>query len=69
MLFHWAQQNKSNPDCIDRLISAMKESGRQDIADEIEAIISLGRQKYRESIQRVGLDQESSAEDSAIAMG
>ncbi|XP_060118869.1 p53-induced death domain-containing protein 1 [Heteronotia binoei] len=68
MLFSWAQQNKRTPDCIDRLISSMKESGRQDIADEIEDIISLGRQKYRESIQRVGLDQESSAEDSAIAM-
>nr|XP_056707555.1 p53-induced death domain-containing protein 1 [Euleptes europaea] len=68
MLFSWAQQNRRTPDCIDRLIGAMKESGRQDIADEIEAIISLGRQKYRDSIQRVGLDQESSNEDSAIAM-
>ncbi|XP_054827919.1 p53-induced death domain-containing protein 1 [Eublepharis macularius] len=68
MLFSWAQQNKKTSDCIDRLISAMKESGRQDIADEVEAIIALGRQKYRESIRRVGLNQESSTEDSAIAM-
>uniref|UniRef100_A0ACB8G465 Uncharacterized protein n=1 Tax=Sphaerodactylus townsendi TaxID=933632 RepID=A0ACB8G465_9SAUR len=68
MLFSWAQQNKRTPDCVDRLISAMKENGRQDIADEIEAIISLGRQKYRESIQRVGLGQASSTEDSATAM-
>ncbi|XP_053141549.1 p53-induced death domain-containing protein 1 [Hemicordylus capensis] len=68
MLFSWAQQNEKNPGCIDKLIDAMKESDRQDIADEIEAIIALGRQKYRESIRRVGLDQESSAEDSAIAM-
>ncbi|XP_077177510.1 p53-induced death domain-containing protein 1 [Paroedura picta] len=57
MLFSWAQQNIRTPNCIDRLISAMKESGRQDIADEIEVIISLGKQKYRESIQRVGLEQ------------
>lgn len=68
MLFSWAQQNEKDPTCIDKLINAMKESGRQDIADEIEAIIDLGRQKYRESIRRVGLDQESSTEDSAIAM-
>lgn len=68
MLFSWAQQNEKHPDCVDKLISAMKESGRQDIADEITAIIALGRQKYRESIRRVGLDQESSTKDSAIAM-
>uniref|UniRef100_A0A8C0I8D2 Netrin receptor UNC5 n=1 Tax=Bubo bubo TaxID=30461 RepID=A0A8C0I8D2_BUBBB len=69
MLFSWAQQNSEDPDCVSKLITAMKESGRQDIADEVETIIELGRQKYRESIRRVGLEQESSAEDSAIAMG
>ncbi|XP_062432604.1 p53-induced death domain-containing protein 1 isoform X1 [Rhea pennata] len=68
MLFSWAQKNSEDPDCVDKLITAMKESGRQDIADEIETIIELGRQKYRESIRRVGLEQESSTEDSAIAM-
>ncbi|XP_060625234.2 p53-induced death domain-containing protein 1 [Anolis sagrei] len=68
MLFSWAQQNEKKPDCVDQLIHAMKESDRQDIADEIMAIIALGKQKYRESIRRVGLDQESSTEDSAIAM-
>lgn len=68
MLFSWAQQNSGDPDCVSKLITAMKESGRRDIADEVEAIIELGRQKYRESIRRVGLEQESSTEDSAIAM-
>ncbi|XP_068873138.1 p53-induced death domain-containing protein 1 isoform X1 [Aphelocoma coerulescens] len=68
MLFSWAQQNSEDPDCVSKLITAMKESGRQDIADEVEAIIELGRQKYSESIRRVGLEQESSTEDSAIAM-
>ncbi|XP_023784663.1 p53-induced death domain-containing protein 1 [Cyanistes caeruleus] len=68
MLFSWAQQNSEDPDCVSKLITAMKESGRQDIADEIEAIIELGRKKYSESIRRVGLEQESSTEDSAIAM-
>ncbi|NXX83377.1 PIDD1 protein, partial [Urocolius indicus] len=68
MLFSWAQQNMEDPDCVSKLITAMKESGRQDIADDIEAIIDLGRQKYRASIRRVGLEQESSTEDSAVAM-
>uniref|UniRef100_A0A8C3IIQ3 P53-induced death domain protein 1 n=1 Tax=Chrysemys picta bellii TaxID=8478 RepID=A0A8C3IIQ3_CHRPI len=68
MLFSWAQQNSEDQNCVEKLITAMKESGRQDIADEIETVIELGRQKYRASIRRVGLDQESSAEDSAIAM-
>ncbi|NXW18164.1 PIDD1 protein, partial [Circaetus pectoralis] len=68
MLFSWAQQNLEDPDCVNKLITAMKESGRQDIADEVETIIELGRQKYRESIRRMGLEQESSTEDSAIAM-
>ncbi|NXE83900.1 PIDD1 protein, partial [Cochlearius cochlearius] len=68
MLFSWAQQNSEDPDCVSKLITAMKDSGRQDIADEVETIIELGRQKYRESIRRVGLEQESSTEDSAIAM-
>ncbi|NXT23211.1 PIDD1 protein, partial [Syrrhaptes paradoxus] len=68
MLFSWAQQNSEDPDCVSKLVRAMKESGRQDIADEVETIIELGRRKYRESIRRVGLEQESSTEDSAIAM-
>ncbi|XP_067396640.1 LOW QUALITY PROTEIN: p53-induced death domain-containing protein 1 [Emydura macquarii macquarii] len=68
MLFSWAQQNSEEQNCVEKLITAMKESGRQDIADEIETIIELGRQKYRASIRRVGLDQENSAEDSVIAM-
>ncbi|NXD84055.1 PIDD1 protein, partial [Halcyon senegalensis] len=68
MLFSWAQQNSEDPDCVSKLITAMKESGRRDIAEEVETIIELGRQKYRESIRRVGLEQESSTEDSAIAM-
>jgi len=68
MLFSWAQQNSEDPDCVSKLIAAMKESGREDIADEVETIIELGRQKYRESIRRVGLEQESSTEDSAVAM-
>ncbi|XP_069480125.1 p53-induced death domain-containing protein 1 [Ambystoma mexicanum] len=68
MLFVWAKQNTATQDCVKKLIEAMGQSGRQDIADEIESIIELGKKKYSESIRRVGLDQESSNEDSAIAM-
>ncbi|NXG52929.1 PIDD1 protein, partial [Psilopogon haemacephalus] len=67
MLFSWAQQNLEDPTCVGRLVTALKESGRQDIAEEVEAILELGRHKYRESIRRVGLQQGSSTEDSAIA--
>ncbi|XP_043915704.1 p53-induced death domain-containing protein 1 [Protopterus annectens] len=68
MLFSWARKNMDAPDSVKRLIEAMQDSGRQDIADEIESIIDLGKQKYQDSIRRVGLDQGSSTEDSAIVV-
>ncbi|XP_072375009.1 p53-induced death domain-containing protein 1 [Scyliorhinus torazame] len=68
MLFTWAQCNMSVPGCINQLIQAMKECDREDIAEEVHCIIELGRKKYHDSIRRVGLSQESSNEDSAIAM-
>ncbi|NXI47085.1 PIDD1 protein, partial [Galbula dea] len=68
MLFSWAQQNSEDPECVNKLVGAMKESGRQDIAEEVEATLELGRQKYRESLRRLGLEQDSSTQDSAIAM-
>ncbi|XP_072277800.1 p53-induced death domain-containing protein 1 [Pyxicephalus adspersus] len=68
MLFTWAQRNSTEPDCIEKLVQAMRDSKRNDIADEIEDVIALGKEKYRQSIQRVGLDQGNSSEDSAIAM-
>ncbi|XP_068022730.1 p53-induced death domain-containing protein 1 isoform X2 [Melanerpes formicivorus] len=67
MLFCWAQQNWEDPECVSRLVGALREGGRQDIAQEVEAALELGRHKYRESLRRVGLQQESSTEDSAIA--
>ncbi|XP_018113028.1 p53-induced death domain-containing protein 1 isoform X2 [Xenopus laevis] len=68
MLFSWARKIYDQQDCVQRLIEAMQESGRQDIAEEIEAVIKLGKQKYEQSILRLGLDQGNSSEDSAIAM-
>ncbi|XP_063800845.1 p53-induced death domain-containing protein 1 [Pseudophryne corroboree] len=68
MLFSWARKNSTQPDCVQKLVEAMRNSKRNDIADEIEDVITLGKEKYTQSIRRVGLDQGNSSEDSAIAM-
>ncbi|XP_040266380.1 p53-induced death domain-containing protein 1 isoform X2 [Bufo bufo] len=68
MIFLWAQKNSEQPDCVQKLVQAMRTSKRNDIADEIEDVIALGREKYTRSIRRVGLDRGNSSEDSAIAM-
>lgn len=39
----------------------MIESGRRDLADEIEDTVSIGRRKYSESLKRVGLEEERSS--------
>ncbi|XP_030283053.1 p53-induced death domain-containing protein 1 [Sparus aurata] len=62
MLFHWARgQRNAGPGAATRLVAAMIESGRRDVADEIEDIVSIGRRKYSESLRRVGLEAESSS--------
>ncbi|XP_024137271.1 p53-induced death domain-containing protein 1 [Oryzias melastigma] len=61
MLFHWAHQQKSaGPGAVSRLTAAMIESGRRDLAEEIEDIVNIGRRKYSESLRRVGLEAEGS---------
>ncbi|KAM4733971.1 LOW QUALITY PROTEIN: p53-induced death domain-containing protein 1 [Anableps anableps] len=62
MLFHWARgQRNAGPGSVSRLVAAMIESGRRDLAEEIEDIVNLGRRKYTESLKRVGLEAESSS--------
>lgn len=39
----------------------MIESGRRDLADEIEDTVRIGRRKYSESLKRVGLEEETSS--------
>ncbi|KAG5839856.1 hypothetical protein ANANG_G00209530 [Anguilla anguilla] len=57
MLFHWARRRGgAGPGAVPELVKAMENSGRQDLAEEIEDIVILGRTKYRESLRRVGLD-------------
>ncbi|KAJ8332373.1 hypothetical protein SKAU_G00425460 [Synaphobranchus kaupii] len=60
MLFHWARQGGgAGPGAVPKLVEAMVESGRRDLADEIEDIVNLGKRKYRESLRRVGLEAVS----------
>ena len=62
MLFHWARgQRSAGPGAVSRLVDAMMESGRRDLAEEIEDIVNIGRRKYSESLRRVGLEVESSS--------
>uniref|UniRef100_A0A3Q3VLI3 Uncharacterized protein n=1 Tax=Mola mola TaxID=94237 RepID=A0A3Q3VLI3_MOLML len=62
MLFQWARgQKNAGPGAVSRLVAAMMESGRRDLADEIEDTVSIGRRKYSESLKRVGLEGESSS--------
>lgn len=66
MLFHWARgQRNAGPGAASRLVAAMIESGRRDLAEEIEDIVSLGKRKYSESLRRVGLETESSSHSEA----
>ncbi|CAJ1056562.1 p53-induced death domain-containing protein 1 [Xyrichtys novacula] len=62
MLFLWARgQRTAGPGSVSRLVEAMIESGRRDLADEIEDIVNIGKRKYSESLRRVGLEAESSS--------
>ncbi|XP_073725040.1 p53-induced death domain-containing protein 1-like [Misgurnus anguillicaudatus] len=57
MLFHWARgQQGAGPGAVQRLMKALAESGRQDLADEVDDIVTLGKRKYEESLRRVGLE-------------
>ncbi|XP_031712483.1 p53-induced death domain-containing protein 1 [Anarrhichthys ocellatus] len=58
MLFLWARgQRSAGPGAVSRLVTAMMESGRRDLAEEIEDIVCIGRRKYSESLRRVGLEE------------
>lgn len=61
MLFSWARRQKSaGSEAVSLLKTAMTKGGRTDLAEEIEAIVNLGRMKYRESLKRVDLEGEAS---------
>ncbi|XP_035499642.2 p53-induced death domain-containing protein 1 [Scophthalmus maximus] len=59
MLFLWARS--AGPGAVSKLVAAMMESGRRDLAEEIEDIVSIGRRKYSLSLRRLGLEAEGSS--------
>ncbi|XP_033824335.1 p53-induced death domain-containing protein 1 [Periophthalmus magnuspinnatus] len=60
MLFCWARRQKvAGSGSVSKLVAAMMTSGRTDLAEEIEDIVSIGKKKYSESLRRVGLEAGS----------
>lgn len=55
MLFSWAEQHARQPGAVELLVQALEQSDRRDVAEEVRAVLELGRQKYRDSIRRTGL--------------
>lgn len=64
MLFHWVrEQQGAGPGAVQRLMKALVDSGRRDLAEEVEDIVTLGKRKYEESLKRVGLERAASSAD------
>ncbi|KAM7329582.1 hypothetical protein ACRRTK_011195 [Alexandromys fortis] len=60
MLFSWAERQAGQPGAVGHLVQALEQSDRQDVAEEVRAILELGRHKYQDSIRRTGLAPEDS---------
>ncbi|XP_074086848.1 p53-induced death domain-containing protein 1 [Macrotis lagotis] len=58
MLFSWAERQAGRPGSVQQLLKALEQSDRLDVVEEVQAILELGRNKYQESIRRVGLASE-----------
>ncbi|XP_067291927.1 p53-induced death domain-containing protein 1 isoform X2 [Pseudorasbora parva] len=64
MLFHWARgQQGAGPGAVQRLMKALVDSGRRDLAEEVEDVVTLGKRKYEESLKRVGLETPATSAD------
>lgn len=55
MLFSWAERQTGQPGAVAQLLQALELSERRDIAEEVRAVLELGRRKYQDSILRTGL--------------
>ncbi|XP_029812792.1 p53-induced death domain-containing protein 1 isoform X2 [Suricata suricatta] len=55
MLFSWAERQSGQPGAVGRLVQALEQSDRLDIAEEVRAVLELGRRKYEDSIRRTSL--------------
>ncbi|XP_032747335.1 p53-induced death domain-containing protein 1 isoform X2 [Rattus rattus] len=67
MLFSWAESQTGQPGAVGHLVQALEQSDRQDVAEEVRAILELGRHKYQDSIRRTGLAPEDSTLPSTSA--
>uniref|UniRef100_A0A8C6WBY0 p53-induced death domain-containing protein 1 n=1 Tax=Nannospalax galili TaxID=1026970 RepID=A0A8C6WBY0_NANGA len=59
MLFSWAERQAGQPGAVGVLVKALEQSDRQDVAEEVRAILELGCHKYQDSIRRTGLAPEN----------
>nr|XP_023398119.1 p53-induced death domain-containing protein 1 isoform X2 [Loxodonta africana] len=55
MLFSWAERQAGRPGAVGLLVQALEQSDRRDLAEEVRAVLELGRQKYQAGILRTGL--------------
>ncbi|XDA87970.1 hypothetical protein R6Z07F_017643 [Ovis aries] len=55
MLFSWAERQAGQPGAAGRLVQALEQSDRRDVAEEVRAVLELGRRKYQEGIRHTSL--------------
>lgn len=56
MLFSWAERQAGQPGAVGLLTQALEQSDRRDVAEEVRAVLELGRHKYLDGIRRTSLD-------------
>ncbi|KAL2805543.1 p53-induced death domain-containing protein 1 isoform 1 [Daubentonia madagascariensis] len=61
MLFSWAERQAGQPGAVGLLVQALEQSDRQDVAEEVRAVLEIGRRKYQDGIRRIGLAPEDPA--------
>lgn len=55
MLFSWAERQAGRPEAVGLLVQALEQSDRRDVAEEVRAVLELGRQKYQDGIRHTSL--------------
>ncbi|KAM7087389.1 p53-induced death domain-containing protein 1 [Molossus nigricans] len=55
MLFSWAERQAGQPGAVGLLVQALEQSDRRDVAEEVRAVLELGRHKYQDGIRRTSL--------------
>ncbi|XP_066108526.1 p53-induced death domain-containing protein 1 [Saccopteryx bilineata] len=55
MLFSWAERQAGQPGAVGLLVQALEQSDRRDVAEEVRAVLELGRHKYQDGLRRTSL--------------